>query len=246
METIKSAVVTGASRGIGLAVSRMLLKRGMRVYGLGRSFSTELAGCPAFIPIVCDLSHTARLEETVRQIRRETRISLLVNNAGAGYFGPHEELNPRKIHEMTAVNLEAPMILTQLFLRDLKAERGTIINISSVTALQANTHGCAYGAAKAGLTSFSRSLFEEVRKYGVRVAVIHPDMTATDFYRNAAFRESDEADARLLPEEVAEAAAWILSQREGMGVTEMTVRPQRHVISRKAKKKTEGESYGTT
>ena len=245
MKEQKTAVVTGASRGIGLAVCRTLLEQGMKVYGFGRKFFTELSDCPAFVPIACDLTQIRKVTDAVRQIRKETRISLLVNNAGTGYFGPHEELNPDKIHEMTTVNLEIPMTLTQLFLRDLKAQRGTIINISSVTALQANTHGCAYGATKAGLTSFSRSLFEEVRKYGVKVAVLHPDMTATDFYRHASFRESEEEDARLLPGEVADAVAWILSMREGMNITEMTIRPQRHIINRTTKKK-EGESYGTT
>ena len=77
------------------------------------------------------------------------------------------------------------MIITNLLLRDLKKNKGTIINISSITAGKANPHGCAYGATKAGLTSFSHSLFEEARKYGVRVVNLEPDMTDTKLYRNA-------------------------------------------------------------
>lgn len=77
------------------------------------------------------------------------------------------------------------MIITNLLLRDLKKNKGTIINISSITAEKTNPHGCAYGATKAGLTSFSHSLFEEARKYGVRVVNLEPDMTDTNLYRNA-------------------------------------------------------------
>ena len=125
------------------------------------------------------------------------------------------------------------MILTQQLLRGLKRQKGTIINISSVTASQANPHGCAYGATKAGISSFTKSLFEEARKYGVRVASICPDMTKTELYRNADFTVGEEVESYLLPEEVAQAVEFILNQREGLVVTELTLRPQLHRIQKK-------------
>lgn len=124
------------------------------------------------------------------------------------------------------------MVLTNLLLRDLKKYGGTVINISSVTAQLSNPHGCAYGATKAGLSSFSRSLFDEVRKYGVRVVTIQPDMTKTDLYRNADFTQGEE-DSYLLPEEIAETVRDILQMRKGVVVTEITLRPQLHRIRRK-------------
>ena len=125
------------------------------------------------------------------------------------------------------------MILTNLLLRDLKKNKGYIINISSVTASSSNPHGCAYGATKAGLSSFSRSLFDEARKYGVKVVTISPDMTKTNLYRNASFREGREAESYLLPEEVAGAVEYVLSQREGIVVSDITLKPQIHRIRRK-------------
>lgn len=122
------------------------------------------------------------------------------------------------------------MILTQQLLRQLKKNRGYVINISSVTAKESNPHGCAYGAAKAGLAGFSRSLFAETRKYGVKVVTIYPDMTQTNLYRNADFREGEEAESYLLPEEVADAVEYALSQREGAVVTEIALSPQIHRI----------------
>ena len=134
---------------------------------------------------------------------------------------------------MVRTNLEAPMILTCQLLRTLKKNRGYVINISSVTASGSNPHGCAYGATKAGLSSFSRSLFDEARKYGVKVVTISPDMTQTNLYRNADFREGDEAGSYLLPEEIAGAVEYILSQREGLVVSDITLKPQIHRITRK-------------
>ena len=157
-----TAIVTGASSGIGREISRVLVEMGYEVYGFGREFPEEEV---YFHPIVCDLLNTPELERQIKEIRRRNDVSLLVNNAGVGYYGLHEELNVQKIQKLVRTNLEVPMVLTNLLLRDLKKYSGTVINISSVTAQLSNPHGCAYGATKAGLSSFSRSLFDEVRKY---------------------------------------------------------------------------------
>ena len=186
-----------------------------------------------FHKITCDLCNTQKLIETIQSINKDHDISLLINNAGVGYYGLHEELNPQKISQMVRTNLEAPMIITNLLLRDLKKNAGIIVNTSSVTAGKSNPHGCAYGATKAGLTSFSHSLFDEARKYGVKVINIEPDMTATNLYRNADFTADEDAEARLLPEEIADAVWYAVSQREGLVVTDIVVKPQLHRIKRK-------------
>ena len=236
MENVKkeTAIVTGASSGIGYAVCKKLSTLGYEVFGLGRDFGkAEWSAEDNVHPIVCDVLDTERTCACVRQIAAQYRIRILVNNAGVGYYGLHEELSPDKIRKLVRTNLEAPMILTQQLLRHLKKNAGYVINISSVTAGQSNPHGCAYGAAKAGLTSFSHSLFDETRKYGVKVVTISPDITQTNLYRNADFREGDEAESYLLPEDVAKAVEWILSQREGVIVTDLTLRPQIHRIKKK-------------
>src|SRR5690554_3055059 len=187
--SMKTAIVTGASSGIGQEVSRSLLKLGYKVYGIGRHFSEEAIKNNHFVPIALDILDIPELIHRIREIRKKEEIYILVNNAGVGYFGLHEELNPTKIHEMVVTNLEAPLIIGQLLLRDLKKNSGFIINISSITAKGSSTHGCAYGATKAGLSHFSKSLFDEARKHGVKVVAIHPDMTKSNFYRNADFQQ---------------------------------------------------------
>ena len=169
----KAAIVTGASSGIGKAIAEMLVSLGYEVFGFGREFTAEVS----FHPVVCDLLDTEELERHIKQIRKQYEIYILINNAGIGYYGLHEELNAAKIKQMVRTNLELPLLLSNLLLRDLKKSKGYLLQISSVTALKNSPHGCAYGATKAGLTAFSRSLFDEARKYGVKVTVIHPDMT---------------------------------------------------------------------
>lgn len=248
----EAVIVTGASSGIGREISRVLCGMGYEVFGIGRQFrgldieegrldgkyidngwldASGFAG--AFHPIVCDLLDTQRLIKLVKKLRTEQKISVLINNAGIGYYGLHEELSIQNLQAMVRTNLEVPILLTNLLLRDLKRMKGYIINVSSVTASQSNPHGCAYGASKAGLASFSRSLFDEARKYGVKVVTIQPDMTKTDLYRNADFCQGEEEDSYLLPQEVADAVQYVLSGREGAVVTELTVRPQLHRIQRK-------------
>lgn len=236
----EAAIVTGASSGIGAAISARLCKMGYEVFGIGRSFGSsfveqfpDVADNPLFHAVVCDLLDTEKMLKLVRGIAAEATVTLLVNNAGSAYYGLHEELSPKKIQEMVRTDLEVPMILSQQLLRGFKKNKGCIVNIASVTAQQSNPHGCAYGAVKAGLVSFSRSLFDEARKYGVRVATVSPDMTKTELYRNADFTVGEETESYLLPQDVAEAVAYIVGQREGVAVSEVTLRPQYHRIRRK-------------
>lgn len=229
----RAAVVTGASSGIGCAISRKLCGLGYEVFGLGRDFGKIQLQEEGFHPVACDVTETEQLCACAKKIAAQYPVHILVNNAGVGYYGLHEELNPGKIKELVRTNLEAPMVLTQQLLRQLKKNAGYIINISSVTAHESNPHGCAYGATKAGLASFSRSLFDEARKYGVKVVAVFPDMTKTNLYRNADFREGDVIESYLLPEEVADAVEFILNQREGVVVAEVTLKPQLHRIRRR-------------
>lgn len=235
----KNILLTGASSGIGRAILNRLLADGYTVYGVGRFFSpeTEPASAdfsnPACIKIEMDMTRTGPFYEYIRNLARTVEFCGLINNAGVGYYGLHETLSPAKIHEMVTVNLEVPMVLTQLLLRNLKKNQGHIIDISSVTARQSNPHGCAYGATKAGLTSFTGSLFDEARKYGVHVTAIHPDMVKTNLYRNADFCEGEAQDTYLTPEQVAEAVAYVLNAPKTMTVSDVTLRPQKHQIRKK-------------
>lgn len=228
---MKIAIVTGASSGIGAAIALRLTQLGYDVYGFGRRFE----GGEPFHTITGDLLDTDKVLTEIKSINSEKTVSLLVNCAGCAYYGLHEEQSPEKISEMVRTNLELPMILTQQLLRTLKKNHGTIINVASVTAISSNPHGVAYGATKAGLLNFSRSLFDEARKYGVRVTAILPDMTKTNLYRNADFTASEDPECALTPEDVADAVVYVVRQPRGVVIPELVIGPQKHRIAKKEK-----------
>lgn len=231
---MKIAILTGASKGIGLSISKKLISLNYKVYGISRSFKDMSFSHNNYIPIECDILDTNKLIKTIDFIKSlETEINLLVNNAGVGYFGPHETLKVKDIQTMLRTNLEAPLILSNILLRDLKKSKGSIISISSVTAKKISTHGCAYGASKAGLSHFFESLFEEIRKSGVKITTIHPDITKSNFYDNLDFTYEDEKDTVLLSEQIADAVEYILSNEDNLVVNDITLRPQKNRIKRK-------------
>lgn len=228
-----TALVTGASSGIGQAIAQRLLEHGYEVYGIGRDFSAcTLTGHVQFHTVVLDLLDTPALLAFLETLPKDN-LSVLVNSAGCAWYGPHEILSVEAIQTMTRVNLETPILLCGKLLRTLKQNHGTIINIASVTALETSTHGAAYGALKAGLVHFSRTLFEEHRKSGLKVSVILPDMTDTALYRNADFGPDLTEGAYLSPEDTADAVMAVLNAREGTVLSEIVLRPQYRRIHRK-------------
>lgn len=225
---MKNYVVTGASSGIGKAICEALLKENNKVYGIGRNFDDF--SHENFVKITMDIAKTDELKKLKKMISCD--VYGLVNAAGVAFYGIHESLTAEQIGEMVDVNVKAPMILTKLFLPNLRETKGIIINVSSVTAkMRNNTHGVCYGATKAVLTSFSQSLFEEVRKQGVRVTTIHPDLTDTKLYRNADFRPTGNDYETLFAEDIAKEVMHVLCARDGICIEDITVRPQRFGLS---------------
>lgn len=228
------AIVTGASSGIGLSIARKLVEMGHTVYGFARDFRKTDFQHERFKPMICDVTDLRMLEaQTKSVLEKAGRLDVLVNNAGVGFFGPHETISLENMERMTLTNLLAPMALTRLTLRHLKQSQGFVINIASTAALHPGRFGCAYSATKAGLHQFGLSLFDEVRKSGVRVATIYPDMTRTPFYDRVDFEPDADPECHITPECVADAVEQVLNQRAGTVVTQMVLRPQRIGVVKK-------------
>lgn len=229
---MKIALVTGATSGIGRTFVEILLNKNYVVYGLGRDFSKNIIENKNFTSISCDLRKLDEIEKNLNNLKN-IDFSLIINSAGIGYFAPHEELNIFKIRDMISVNLQAPLIISQFFLRSLKKNKGTIINVSSVTAKKISPLGAAYSATKAGLSHFGESLFEEVRKYGVKVITLHPDMTKTNFYKDNFFDCDDSRESHIDVTDLANTLDFILNQNENIVFTDITIKPQKHNIKKK-------------
>ena len=232
---MKKAVVTGASSGIGKAITQRLLNLGYKVLGISRSITQEDFDSVNFQALRADLSDEKETLKLCETLKKE-EITLLVNCAGFGRFAPHEELNATTITTMTFLNLTAPMLLTNAILRTLKKNDGYLININSIEALRASKFAGVYSATKAGLKAFGDALFEETRKSGVSITNINPDMTESNFYDDLRFDVSSKEDEKLFAQDIADAVQHILTMRKGAVVSEYTIRSLQFGITKKPKK----------
>lgn len=180
--TSKTAVVTGAGRGIGLATVRTLTAEGVRVVGAARTLTPELEETGAYT-VSADLS-TAEGVTTLMSgaLDRLGGIDLLVNNVGAG-----DDMDPRGFLDtddghwsrVFDINLLSTVRATRAALPSLIERRGAIVNVSSISARQPTTGPVAYSAAKAALTALGKSLAEEFGPLGVRVNTVSPGAVRT-------------------------------------------------------------------
>ncbi|GAB4215838.1 MAG: SDR family NAD(P)-dependent oxidoreductase [Roseiflexaceae bacterium] len=188
----KTALITGASSGIGEGFARELARRGMHLILVARSagrlqqLADELSSRHRVQVTVLpfDLGQERageRVYEAVAQ--RGLRVDLLVNNAGFGTHGRFEELDPARDHQQVMVNVTAVVDLTHAFVPDMLARgSGAVINVASTVSYQPTPYMAVYGASKAFVTSFSAALAEEYRGRGLRVLALCPGATATGFF----------------------------------------------------------------
>ncbi len=192
----KTALITGASSGIGRAFALALAERGMSVVLVARSeerlrqLAEEVARryeVRAEV-IVADLSQeqaALHIQQEVQQ--RGLAIDLLVNNAGFGANGYFETLFPERDHQQVMVDVAAVVDLTHAFIPSLleRPREAAIINVASTAGFQPVPYMAVYGACKAFVLSFSQALAEEYRTRGLRVLALCPGATATDFFNVA-------------------------------------------------------------
>lgn len=229
----KVAIVTGASRGIGKAISILLAQSGSRVVLAARSepqlksVSEEISsqnGEALVIPT--DLTVDEEMERLVQQTLKEWgSVDVLINNAGFGKVAPVVKAKVSDWDETFRVNLRAPMFLSKLVLPTMMERgEGSIINISSVSGKSGQANGSAYSASKFGLIGFTQSLYEEVREYGIRVATICPGFVDTPMIPQ--MRRLDRSKM-IRPEDIAQTVLFILTSPPTACPVEITVRPQR-------------------
>ncbi|GGE15062.1 short-chain dehydrogenase/reductase [Aureimonas endophytica] len=180
----KTALVTGASSGMGKAIAKRLLDAGFRVYVAARQTEkmADLARLGA-VPLRMDISREEDIVAAAGQILAETGgVDVLVNNAGFGLYGPVEEIGMDEARYQFEVNLFGPARLTQLLLPAMRERRGgTIVNITSMGGKIYTLLGAWYHASKHALEGWSDSLRLELAPFGIRVVVVEPGLIETDF-----------------------------------------------------------------
>lgn len=224
-----TAIVTGASYGLGLEIAAALIARGARVAGWARSADRleTAAGRfgDAFLALPCDVRDREAVNLAVARCRRELgRIDVLVNNAGVGRFGPVDELSPRDWDEMLETNVTGVYNCIRAVVPVLKEQgSGHIVNIASIAGKVGNPGLSGYNASKFAVRGLSDALFKELRDFGIKVTAVFPGSIATDFSRE---RRSG-ATHRMAPAEVAEVVLHALERSDNFLISEVVLRPLR-------------------
>jgi len=227
---MRNVIVTGGSRGLGLAIARRLSGSEYRVIAIARKQNDLLAaaieeaeasrpGSFHFVP--SDLSEIEQIAELVKRIRKNYGpIYGLVNNAGISFDGALALMPTSQIEQLLRMNVLSPIVLTKYVVRSMMADGGgRIVNLASIVASTGYSGLSVYGATKASIVGFSRSLAREVGRMGVNVNSVAPGFVDTELTHGmkADHRQQIERRSALRrladPEDVANAVEFLLSDK---------------------------------
>ncbi len=189
--TVKNRVVivTGASAGIGKATAELLTRNGAKVALVARSKDKldKLSKIlPDSLPIACDMANENQIKNMVKKVfEHYGRIDILINNAGQGYDAMIEDINTGSIRKIFELDFIGPLVAMQQVIPIMKRQaKGSIINVSSGTALMHLPNMGGYASIKSALAHMSLTAREELKNSGITVSIIYPYMTNTDFEKN--------------------------------------------------------------
>ncbi|HVB56905.1 MAG TPA: SDR family NAD(P)-dependent oxidoreductase [Candidatus Acidoferrales bacterium] len=226
----KVALVTGASRGIGLAIARKLAEMGIQVGVCARdasrleSVATELKRRGHnVLAVPADVSRSGDIDRLVQKTEQSLGpVEFLVNNAGFGYFGPAFEASEQTWDSVLDTNLKSVFLLSKAVAPGMIRRRGgQIINIASLAGKSAFAGGAIYCASKWGLLGLTQCMAEDLRPYGIRVSAICPGSVATDFSPHA----GKDVSKMLQPDDVAHAVEMLVTQEPRSFISEILLRP---------------------
>lgn len=226
----RSVIVTGGSRGLGLGIVRRLTAEGYRAIAVARSLSDQLGsaieeveqsnpGSLHFIPF--DLGDIDQIPEMVKKVRKDHGpVYGLVNNAGLGSNGALAIMHNSQIERLIRINTLAPIVLTKYVVRYMMADgAGRVVNVASIIGFTGYRGLSVYGATKASMIGFTRSLAREVGRVGVTVNAVAPGFVDTDMTKELAADQREQIARRSAlqrladVEDVANAVEFLLSDK---------------------------------
>ncbi|WP_346892156.1 SDR family oxidoreductase [uncultured Roseibium sp.] len=220
---MKTALVTGAARGIGLATTQLLLDKGWRVLMVdidGEELMKAAAPLDSVQPIVMDVSDPEQVERCFTDVAKtHGRLEGLVNNAGVADFGPIRETTFDRWRTVMKTNLDGVFLMTQAATDLLIAGKGAIVNIASISGLRASTLRVAYGTSKAAVIQLTLQQAAELGEFGIRANVVAPGPVNTKLALAVHTQEIREAYHDAIPlnrygseKEIGNAIVFLLSE----------------------------------
>ena len=235
----RTFLVTGASSGIGQAVSSHLVGEGAHVFAVSRRPERDVAGplCESgsFRYFQCDLSDFDDLNLKVARILQEASgLNGVVLCHGYGDFGSLEEFSASRIRKLVDTNLTSHAMILRLVVPGMKRQKqGDVVVIGSESARSGGRRGAVYSAAKFGLRGLVQALRKECAPSNVRVSIIHPGMVDTPFFDALDFAPGESPDNFLTATDVAAAVCYVLEMPLGTVMDEINLSPLKTVIRNK-------------
>jgi NAD(P)-dependent dehydrogenase (short-subunit alcohol dehydrogenase family) len=220
----RRAFVTGASRGVGAAVSRQLTEAGARV-ALASRAGDDL-GLDGALGVTRDVSDPRQVDAAVAQaVDAFGGLDLVVANAGMGAYGPFLELDPEHLEQMIDVNLKGTLYTARATLPHLvEAGGGDFVSLASVAGVRAFPGEAVYNASKFGQVGFTRALDHELREHGVRCTNVCPGGIATDFALDTG-RPQEALEGMMTADEAADVVLFCVTRPKGVRMLTTTYRP---------------------
>jgi 3-oxoacyl-[acyl-carrier protein] reductase len=224
------SLITGASRGIGLALARTLGRMGLKLALCARDGSRLSAAAAELersgftvLAVPADVRRPNELTALVERAEGSLGpIDVLINNAGIGYFAPVQDVTEAQWDAILDTNLKAAFLLSRLVAPGMIRRRaGHIINIASLAGKNAFAGGAVYCASKWGLVGFTQSIAEDLRPFGIRVSAVCPGTVSTEFSPHS----GKATDKMLQPDDVAHAVEMILTEAPQSFISEIVLRP---------------------
>ena len=230
-KVIKTALITGGSKGIGYGVAEALIKQGIKVAITSRTKESAETAASALndikkgyaLGIVSDVRNYASQEKAVDKILKKWgQLDYVIANAGVGHFAPIQSLTPEQWHETVDINLTGVFYSIKAALEALKATKGYFISIASLAGTNFFETASAYNASKFGLVGFTQAIMLDLRKEGIKVSTIMPGSVATHFNNHT----PNEKDAwKIQPEDIGQIVVDLINMPERTLPSKIEVRP---------------------
>jgi 3-oxoacyl-[acyl-carrier protein] reductase len=222
-----TALVTGGSSGIGLAIANGLIGAGAKVAITGRDGS-RLAAAAASIgarPIQADVGKEGDVLRTYQEVFREFgHLDILINNAGVGVLKPLVEMDLASFERVFATNVTGAMLMAREAAKHfIQRKRGNIVNIGSTASLRGAANGTAYYASKFALRGMTECWRAELRQHNVRVILVNPSEVLTNFYATSGLQQDSGNLTKLQGDDIAHAVNTALEMEDRGFITELTV-----------------------
>ena len=220
----KTALITGAARGIGLATAKLMTQHGYQIAMVDRDQDelqktvSDVDGAKAF---TCDVADPDAVEAMVAGVSDWSgQIDIVVNNAGVADFGPIEETDFARWRRVMATNLDGVFLVSQACIPALKLAKGALVNIASISGLRASTLRVAYGTSKAAVIQLTLQQASELGEHGIRANCVCPGPVRTKLAMSVHTQDIIDAYHDALPlnrygseSEIAEAIAFLASEK---------------------------------